>query len=47
LKYGKKSLAPLLFQAIEDEKLTTEYYSGEWHDIETSQRLKDLNNRLN
>jgi len=46
LKYGKQKLAPLLFKAIEDNKLTTEYYSGEWHDIGTPQRLEDLDIEL-
>jgi len=45
-EYGKRALAPLLFQAIEDKKLTTEYYSGEWHDIGTPQRLEKLDKRL-
>ncbi len=46
LKYGKRKLAPLLFKAIEDKKLTTEYYGGEWHDIGTPKRLEELNKRL-
>jgi len=46
LEYGKRALAPLLFQAIEDKRLTTEYYNGEWHDIGTPQRLEDLDTQL-
>lgn len=46
LEYGKQSLAPLLFQAIDEKKLTTEHYTGEWHDIGTPERLKALNNWL-
>jgi len=42
LSYGKAALAPLLFEAIENEKITTEYYTGKWHDIGTPQRLKML-----
>ncbi|MCK4441359.1 MAG: nucleotidyltransferase family protein [Sulfurovaceae bacterium] len=46
LEYGKRALAPLLFQAIEDKKLTTEYYSGKWYDIGTPERLEVLDNQL-
>jgi MurNAc alpha-1-phosphate uridylyltransferase len=47
LNYGKQALAPLLFKAIEDKKLTTEYYVGQWHDIGTPERLESLNSFLN
>jgi len=43
LDYGKQSLAPLLFKAIEEKKLTTEYYTGSWYDIGTPERLNSLN----
>ena len=43
LSYGKQALAPLLFDAIEKEHLTTEYYAGIWHDIGTPKRLEMLN----
>lgn len=43
LSYGKQGLAPLLFEAIDEKKLTTEYYSGAWHDIGTPERLEELN----
>jgi len=46
LEYGKRALAPLLFQAIENKVLTTEYYSGKWYDIGTPQRLALLDNQL-
>lgn len=42
LEYGKRALAPLLFQAQKEKKLTTEYYSGKWYDIGTPQRLESL-----
>jgi MurNAc alpha-1-phosphate uridylyltransferase len=42
LEYGKRPLAPLLFEAIEKKKLTNEYYKGAWHDIGTPERLKVL-----
>jgi MurNAc alpha-1-phosphate uridylyltransferase len=44
LEYGKQALAPLLFQAIEDTQLTTEYYGGRWYDIGTPERLASLDN---
>jgi MurNAc alpha-1-phosphate uridylyltransferase len=43
LNYGKSPLAPLLFKAVEDKQLSTEYYNGEWYDIGTPQRLEFLN----
>jgi MurNAc alpha-1-phosphate uridylyltransferase len=43
LNYGKQALAPLLFNAINEGKLTTEYYSGRWYDIGTPERLERLN----
>jgi MurNAc alpha-1-phosphate uridylyltransferase len=46
LKYGKQALAPLLFKAIENNKLTTEHYAGRWYDIGTPERLKYLNNLI-
>jgi MurNAc alpha-1-phosphate uridylyltransferase len=46
LPYGKLPLAPLLFQAVENKKLTTEHYHGEWYDIGTPQRLEELNNKI-
>ena len=46
LSYGKFSLAPLLFEFIEKQKITTEYYAGTWHDIGTPQRLKVLDELL-
>jgi MurNAc alpha-1-phosphate uridylyltransferase len=46
LEYGKRALAPILFEAIKDNRITTEYYNGEWYDIGTPQRLKDLDNKI-
>ena len=46
LTYRKQGLAPLLFNAIEDDKLTTEYYAGKWYDIGTPERLSNLNNMI-
>jgi len=42
LSYGKQPLAPLLFEAIDNKNITTSYYSGEWHDIGTPERLMTL-----
>jgi len=46
LTYGKQALAPLLFEAIDAKKLTTEYYTGAWHDIGTPARLEFLERQL-
>ncbi|NOZ91288.1 MAG: nucleotidyltransferase family protein [Epsilonproteobacteria bacterium] len=46
LDYGKRALAPLLFQAQKDNRLTTEYFNGEWYDIGTPERLKILDKKL-
>lgn len=46
LSYGKQPLAPLLFRAIENNCLTTEYYEGVWHDIGTPERLENLNKSI-
>jgi len=42
LEYGKRPLAPLLFRAIEEKKMSNEHYEGSWHDIGTPERLKVL-----
>jgi len=46
LAYGKQALAPLLFEAIDSKKLTTEHYDGSWHDIGTPERLERLERTL-
>jgi len=46
LNHGKSALAPLLFEAIENQRITTEYYSGIWYDIGTPERLKMLDESL-
>jgi N-acetyl-alpha-D-muramate 1-phosphate uridylyltransferase len=43
---GKSKLAPLLRQAIADNKLTGQHYPGFWMDIGTPERLQELNNHL-
>lgn len=37
-------LAPLLRQAITENKATAQYHQGMWHDIGTTERLQALNN---
>jgi MurNAc alpha-1-phosphate uridylyltransferase len=39
-------LAPLLRQAIQQEKVTGEYFSGQWMDIGTPERLELLDKQL-
>jgi len=46
LNYGKQSLAPLLFSAVENKRVTTEHHGGEWYDIGTVERLRSLNRLL-
>lgn len=46
LAAGKRPLGPVLRQAISDSQLTGEKYSGEWVDVGTPQRLRQLDKRL-
>lgn len=46
LNYGKAPLAPLLFEAVKNQSLSTEYYDGSWYDIGTPERLESLNKAL-
>jgi MurNAc alpha-1-phosphate uridylyltransferase len=39
----KLPLAPILHNTIEKEQISGEIYNGNWHDIGTPQRLKDIN----
>jgi MurNAc alpha-1-phosphate uridylyltransferase len=44
LKFGAPAkLAPLLIQAMEQNKVSGEKYLGPWHDVGTPQRLQELN----
>ena len=36
-------LAPLLREAMEQNKVSGEKYLGPWHDVGTPQRLQELN----
>ncbi|MEH6515072.1 MAG: nucleotidyltransferase family protein [Halioglobus sp.] len=42
---GREPLLPLLLAAIERQTLTGEFYSGEWEDVGTPERLASLNER--
>lgn len=46
LKPGKSPLAPLLREAMENRNITGEHYTGQWFDIGTPQRLRELDNML-
>jgi MurNAc alpha-1-phosphate uridylyltransferase len=46
LNYGKNPLAPLLFEGLAKQQITTEYYDGVWYDIGTPERLKIVDNLL-
>lgn len=46
LSYGKRALAPLLREAIEEGKVSGELFEGEWRDIGTPERLESLNIHL-
>ena len=40
-------LAPILRAAMQDEKVSGEYYAGSWVDVGTPERLKTLDKQLN
>ena len=40
---GKRPLKPLLDQAIAEDRLTGQYFSGVWNDVGTPERLAALN----
>jgi len=46
LGYGKAALAPLLFDAIENMQVSTALYEGQWHDIGTPERLRQVNRMI-
>ncbi len=46
MRPGKAALAPLLYQAIEENVVSGEYYNGDWQDIGTPERLAQLSHRL-
>ena len=42
VEYGKESLVPLLYNAIDNNLLATELHKGAWYDIGTPKRLYEL-----
>jgi N-acetyl-alpha-D-muramate 1-phosphate uridylyltransferase len=46
LAEGFRPLAPLLRQAMDRQQITGECFVGQWHDIGTPERLRDLDERL-
>ena len=44
---GKSPLAPLFRRAMEADQVTAEVYTGEWCDVGTVERLKQLRKKLN
>ena len=46
LKPGKQPLKPLFIDAINNGKLTGQYYAGQWSDIGTIERLQQLVSEL-
>jgi len=46
LEYGKRRLAPILFEALDKNRLSLEYFRGDWFDIGTKERLKALEEYL-
>jgi len=43
---GKRPLAPLLREAMSDNKVSGEYFTNDWRDIGTPERLDELNREL-
>lgn len=46
LSYGKAPLAPLLRRVVDEGAVRGTLYEGEWVDVGTPQRLKELNERV-
>ena len=46
LSYGKRALAPILFQAMDQKEVTGELHEGDWRDIGTPERLHQLDHDL-
>ena len=39
---GKRALAPVLRKAMQEKKISGEFYQGQWQDIGTPERLNEL-----
>jgi len=46
LEYGKRRLAPILFEALDKNRLSLEYFKKEWYDIGTKERLEFINSKI-
>jgi len=46
LPAGKSALAPLLRDAMRNQRVSGEYFSGDWRDIGTPDRLQELNDLM-
>ena len=46
LDYGRRPLAPLLREAMQEKRVSGEYYAGDWQDIGTPERLEALNHQV-
>lgn len=46
LPYGKQALAPLLRTAMDKQKVSGQFFQGDWRDIGTPERLKQLDQLL-
>lgn len=46
LPQGKRPLAPLLREAMDNDKVSGESFTGDWRDIGTPERLTELDNLL-
>lgn len=47
LEQGRFPLAPILYRAIDDERVSGQQFTGEWWDVGTPERLARLDQRLN
>ncbi len=47
LPQGKRPLAPLLREAMDNSKVSGEHFAGDWRDIGTPDRLAKLDHQLN
>jgi MurNAc alpha-1-phosphate uridylyltransferase len=46
LAYGKRPLAPLLREAMNQQQVSGELFIGDWRDIGTPARLQELDSQL-